>query len=117
MYRRRCPIPAIRCKKCGETIAVKAPAKAARPKVRVTADDEDDDAPRRPARRNREDDDDDYDDAPRKKKSKGGVSPILIGGLDTVAATLGMNVLACLRPAQPRRPVVVSRLARSMPRQ
>ena len=62
---------AIRCKKCGETIDVKA-----RPKARVSRDD-DADRPRKSAPRRRDDDEDDYESTPNKK----GVSPVLIGGL------------------------------------
>jgi len=65
---------AIRCKKCGETIDVKARPKA---KARVSRDDEEDVRPRKAVPRRRGDDEDDYDDAPKKK----GVSPVLIGGL------------------------------------
>ncbi len=62
---------AIRCKKCGETIDVKARPKA---KARVTRDDDDDyDRPRKAVRR-RDEDDDDYEDSPKKK----GTSPVLI---------------------------------------
>src|SRR5262245_2640579 len=63
----------IRCKKCGETIAVKA-AKVAR--VRVPADDEDD-LPRKAAPRRRFEEDD--DDRPARRPEKKGVSPLLIG--------------------------------------
>ncbi|HET6572629.1 MAG TPA: trypsin-like peptidase domain-containing protein [Fimbriiglobus sp.] len=75
----------IRCKKCGEMVAVTAPAApavaravarpvAAKPAARVV--DDDDDAPPARARRDRDD-----EDAPRKPEKKGSKLPLVLGAV------------------------------------
>jgi S1-C subfamily serine protease len=82
----------IRCKKCGETVAVTSPPVAApvaaarpvtaRPAARVVADDDDDTArPAKAVARRRRDEDD--DDAPRSKqgKKKSALPLLIVGGV------------------------------------
>jgi S1-C subfamily serine protease len=79
----------IRCKKCGETVAVSAPAAplaarpvAARPAARVVAEDDDVAIPARPARPRRDPEED--DEAPRergKPEKKGSKLPLVLGSV------------------------------------